>query len=107
MFENRRWLVIPTTEIKNVDFNQILEFSPETLRYSVDGTKTFVKYDVNVVTERQENKYINPETGEEYIVIIDPGVYGRPSIYNGIFPEYNHAEILTLLSTPEWLTPMS
>ena len=54
MYENRRWLVIPTTLIDEIDFNQVLESSSESLRFSVDGTKTFIKYEVNVVTEEYD-----------------------------------------------------
>ena len=103
---NRLWLVIPSTEVENIDFNQVHENSPETLRYSVDGTKTFIKYEVNVVENDITNMFINPETMEEVISTIPAGIYGRPLIYNGIYPEYNHEEILTLLATEEWTTPM-
>ena len=47
IFANRRWLIIPTTLTGSIDFNQVLESSPESLRLSVDGTKTFVKYEIN------------------------------------------------------------
>jgi hypothetical protein len=105
-FPNRRWLVIPATEVENVDFNQVHENSPETLRYSVDGTKTFIKYEVNIVESDITNTFINPETMEETTSTIAAGIYGRPSIYNGVFPEYNHEEILALLATEEWTVPM-
>lgn len=106
-FPNRRWLVIPTSEVENVDFNQIHENSPETLRYSVDGTKTFIKYEINVVEENTTSTFINPETQEEVTTIVPAGTYGRPSIYNGVYIEYNHEDILTLLATEEWTTPMN
>lgn len=105
-FPNRRWLVIPTSEVENVDFNQVHENSPETLRYSVDGTKTFIKYEINVVEDDIINIGINPETMEEVTTTIPAGTYGRPSIYNGIHVEYNHEDILTLLATEEWTSPM-
>lgn len=105
-FPNRRWLVIPTTEVNNVDFNQVLESSPETLRYSIDGTKTFIKYEVNIVEEDVINIIVNPETLEETTSVIPAGIYGRPSIYNGVYPEYNHQQILELLATEEW-TPQT
>ena len=105
-FPNRRWLVIPATEVENVDFNQVLESSAETLRYSVDGSQTFVKYEVNVIEEDITNVYMNAETGEEETTTTLAGVYGRPSIYNGTYPEYNHAEILELLSTEVWTAPI-
>ena len=45
MFENRRWLVIPTSLTSSIDFNQVLESSVDTLRLSIDGSETFVKYE--------------------------------------------------------------
>jgi len=76
-FENRRYLVIPTTITGSIDFNEVLETSAETLRLSVDGTQTFVKYDKDQ----------------------------RPSIYSDEYVEYTHSEILELLSTEEWTAP--
>jgi hypothetical protein len=37
------------------------------------------------------------------MITIPAGVYGRPSIYKPEYPEYNHSEILELLSTEEWV----
>lgn len=104
-FPNRRWLVIPATEVENVNFDQVLESSADSLRYSIDGTKTFVKYEVTVVEETYTEIIPNPETEEEETVTIQAGTYGRPSIYNGTYPEYNHEEILALLATEEWTAP--
>ena len=42
---SRNYVIIDESEVSSVDFNQVLETSPETLRFSVDGTKTFVKYE--------------------------------------------------------------
>ena len=100
-FPNRRWLVIPATEVENVNFNQVLEASADSLRYSVDGTQTFVKYEVRVVEEDITETFIDAETGEEQTVTTLAGTYGRPSIYT----EYNHAEILALLATEAWSAP--
>ena len=105
-FANRRWLIIPTTLTGSIDFNQVLESSPESLRLSVDGTKTFVKYEINEILEDQTYTGINPETGEETAHTILAGVYGRPSIYQEGDTEYTHEEILHILSTEEWTTPM-
>lgn len=101
-FENRRWLIIPTTLTGSIDFTQVLEASTETLRFSVDGTKTFIKYDVLIVTESYTQSYINAETGETETRTIDAGTYGRPDIYSDEYAEYTHQEILELLSTSEW-----
>ena len=105
-FANRRWLIIPTTLTGSIDFNQVLESSPQSLRLSVDGTKTFVKYEINEILEDQTYTGINPETGEETTHTVLAGVYGRPSIYQEGDTEYTHEEILTILSTEEWTKPM-
>ena len=101
-FENRRWLVIPTSIISDIDFNQVHEPSADSLRKSIDGTETFIKYDVRVVEETYTETYEDPETQEEISNTTLAGVYGRPSIYSEDYIEYNHSEILTLLSTDEW-----
>ena len=44
MFENRKWVIIDKDEVSSVDFSKVLETSADTLRYSNDGNKTFVKY---------------------------------------------------------------
>ena len=45
MFENRRWLVIPTSLTSSIDFNQVLETSSETVRLNLSGSQTFVKWE--------------------------------------------------------------
>jgi hypothetical protein len=102
MLENRRWLVIPTSLVSTINFNEVKESSADTLRYSLDGTKTFVKYDVTIVLETYQRPYINAETNEEMFETINAGVYGRPSFYSNEYDEYTHEEILELLSTSEW-----
>ena len=104
-FPNRRWLVIPSTEVENVDFNQVLESSADSLRYSVDGSETFVKYEVTVVEETYTETFLDPETNQEVTTTVEAGVYGRPSIYSDSYTEYNHADILELLSTEAWTSP--
>ena len=105
-FPNRRWLIIPTTATGSIDFNQILESSLESLRLSVDGTKTFIKYEINEILEDQTHTGLNAETGEEITYTTPAGVYGRPSIYQEGDIEYNHEEILHILSTEEWTKPL-
>jgi len=102
MFESRRWLVIPTSIIDTIDFNQVQQFGEDSLRLSIDGSETFVKYDVNVVEETFDTTYINPETEEEETYTTEAGVYGRPSVYSEDYIEYNHADILELLGTEAW-----
>tara|TARA_Y100000385_G_scaffold50153_1_gene46940 strand:- start:430 stop:759 length:330 start_codon:yes stop_codon:yes gene_type:complete len=101
-FENRRWLVIPTSIIDDIDFNQVHESNADSLRKSIDETLTFVKYEVNVIEETYTETFWDVDTNKEMTNTIEAGVYGRPSIYSDDYTEYNHSEILELLSTEEW-----
>jgi hypothetical protein len=104
-YENRRYLIIPTSITGSINFSQVGETSIDTLRLSVDGTKTFVKYEVHIEEEDRTETYTNPETGEEETYTVTAGVYGRPDIYNDEYDEYTHQEILQVLSTEEWTSP--
>jgi hypothetical protein len=104
MYENRRYLIIPTSILGDINFNEVCETSSDTVRKSVDGTKTFVKYDVIVIDENYDTEVINPETNEPEIFTTLAGVYGRPSFYNDEYLELTHSEILEVLSTSEWVS---
>lgn len=80
-FENRQFMIFNISELQQIDFTQILESSPDTVRKSVDGTKTFVKWDGDVVPAS-----VNNLTTKE-----------GPFMYE---------EMLQLLQTPEWTTPL-
>jgi len=41
----RNYVIIDASEVSSVDFNQVLETSPSTLRYNLAGTQTFVKFE--------------------------------------------------------------
>jgi hypothetical protein len=79
-FENRKYVIIPTSEISNVNFSEVMESVPNTCRYSTDGTKTFVKYD-----------------GAQ-----PPSV----AAIVGKSQEYSNDEIIDMLSTEEWTSPI-
>ena len=81
MYENRSFAIFSTTEIDKVDFSLVCETSADTLRKSVDETKTFVKWDGGV----------SPEFISELTTLEGP---------------YTYSEILEILSTPEWTAPM-
>ena len=71
-YENRKYVIINASEVGTVDFSQVVETSANTLRYSVDETKTLVKF-----------------------------VGDTPSFLDGK-TQYTHSEILNILSGPEW-----
>jgi len=72
----RTYVIIDVSEVGNVDFDAVLETSADTLRYSLDGSKTFVKFDSDTT----------------------------PSFLDGK-TQYTHSEILTILATDEWTDP--
>jgi hypothetical protein len=45
-YPNRRFVIFDLLEVDLIDFSQVHETSRETLRLSVDGTKSFVKYEI-------------------------------------------------------------
>ena len=78
-YENRGYVIFNVSEINVINFNEVLEDSINTLRYSLDESKSFVKYDgsmppsVSALTTKQG--------------------------------PYTHSEILSILSGPEWTDP--
>ena len=79
-YENRQFMIFNVSELTNIDFTQVLETSEETVRKSVDQTKTFVKWDGEM-----------PECVSTLTTKEGP---------------YTYDEILTILSTSEWTKPM-
>jgi len=75
MFENRKYVIIGRGDVSSVDFSQVFETSANTLRYSTNGSKTFVKYEGNkpsflsgktVYTHSQILAILNDVDGEWY-----------------------------------------
>jgi len=67
-----KYVILNTSELGTVDFSEVKEKSSDTLSYSLDGTKTFVKYEGD-----------------------------QPSFLSGK-QEYTQSEILAILATDEW-----
>jgi len=80
-YENREFMIFNISELPLIDFTQVCETSIDTVRKSVDGTKTFVKWDGNI-----------PECVQNLTTKQGP---------------YTYTEILEILSTPEWTNPIS
>ena len=49
MYEQRHFVIFDVSELPTIDFEQVLETSAETVRISLDTTKTFVKWDGDTV----------------------------------------------------------
>jgi len=43
----RKYIIFDVSELNKIDFNEVMENSASTLRYSLDGTKTFIKWEDN------------------------------------------------------------
>jgi hypothetical protein len=78
-YESREFMIFSVTELSEIDFTQVCETSEETVRKSVDGTKTFVKWDG-----------VTPECVANLTTKEGP---------------YTYEEILVILATPEWTDP--
>lgn len=66
------YVIINQSEVSSVNFDQVVETSTETLRYSIDGTKTFVKF------------------------------FGETPTFLEGKPQYTRGEIINTLNGPEW-----
>jgi len=73
-------MIFNVSELPQIDFTQVLETSIDTVRKSVDETKTFVKWDGTIIPSSVDS--LTTKEG--------------PYTYN---------EILDILATPEWTDP--
>ena len=78
-YPDRRFVIFNVTELNKINFNQVFETDADTVRKSVDETKTFVKYDIPQPTS------VASLTSKSQ--------------------EYTYDEILNILATPEWTSP--
>ena len=78
-YDNREFMIFNVSELDEIIFTEVLETSADTVRKSVDGTKTFVKWDGTI-----------PECVANLTTKEGP---------------YTYEEILVILATPEWTDP--
>jgi hypothetical protein len=79
-YEHREFMIFNVSELNQIDFTKVHETSIDTVRKSVDGTKTFVKWDGTM-----------PECIANLTTKEGP---------------YTYEEILVILATEEWTIPM-
>ena len=72
-----KYLIFNISEIDKVNFEEVRETSKDTLRISIDGTKTFIKWD-----EDETPSFVSTLTTAE--------------------GTYTHEQILEILSTDLW-----
>jgi hypothetical protein len=70
------YIIFDVSELNLIDYNQVIEHSPETLRYSIDGTKTFIKWIGN------DPDFISALVSKSVI--------------------YNNEDMMNILHTDEW-----
>jgi len=78
-YESRKFMIFNISELDTIDFTQVYETSKDTVRKSVDGSKTFVKWDGDT-----------PECVANLATKEGP---------------YTYEEILAIMDTPEWTDP--
>lgn len=78
-FDSRHFMVFNVSELPKIDFTQVLETSIETIRKSVDETKTFVKWDTQTIPSSVEalKTKEGPYTYDEIISILDSTEWKR------------------------------
>jgi hypothetical protein len=75
-FSKLSYMIVLASEVDQVDFSQVFETSPDTIRISVDGKYTFFKYEGETPSSIEALTYKDGE--------------------------YKHYEILNILNSPEW-----
>ena len=80
-YENREFMIFNISELPLINFTQVCETSIDTVRKSVDQTKTFVKWDGETI----------PSSVDSLLTKEGP---------------YTYTEILSILSTSEWTEEM-
>lgn len=106
MYEQRNFVIFAVSENDKIDFRLVLETSADTLRRSVDGSKTFVKWD-EAPFDPTPKETINSETGEPMTIIpVPPQPPTFLSELTTLEGPYSYEEILAILNTPEWTAPM-
>jgi len=76
-YEQRQFMIFNVSELELIDFSQVLETSIDTVRKSIDGTKTFVKWDGNNIPSSVD--LLTTKEGP-----------------------YTYTEIIDILNGPEW-----
>ena len=80
---NNTYMIFNVSELEQIDFTQVKETSIDTVRKSVDGTKTFVKWEdeipqcVNDLTTKE-----GPYTYEEILQILETTEWTNPDLYD-------------------------
>ena len=80
-YTDRNFMIFNVSEINKINFDEVLESSIDTIRKSVDETKTFVKWDGNTIPSSVQTLTTSegPYTYDEIIVILNSTDWVEPS----------------------------
>lgn len=81
-YKNRQFMIFSVMELPSINFNEVLETSIDTVRKSIDGTKTFVKWESDTMPEciEQLQTKEGPYTYEEMLEILNTSEWTNPII---------------------------
>jgi len=85
-YSNREFMIFSVTELPTINFDEVKETSIDTVRKSVDGTKTFVKWDGEIIPSSVESLTTKegPYTYDEILVILATSEWTEPNPLMGI-----------------------
>ncbi len=109
--ENRQYMIFNISEVDLINFDEVIQTSPETLRKSNDNTKAFVKWEGMTIVNPIPTQLALDENGQP--IELPPVEESTTEIY---IPEsikalttkegpYTHTEMLLILSGSEWIAP--
>jgi len=80
--ENKKAIIFQTSEIDKIIFSEVIETNIERLRISINGEKTFIKYDESQVPSFIENLTTKegPYDFEEFLEIL------QSDYWNSVLP---------------------
>ena len=71
-FDDLRYMIVLASEVDQVDFSQVFETSPDTLRVSVNGKLTFFKWESKTPSSVEKLSYKEgPYTHTEILKILN------------------------------------
>jgi len=81
-YETREFMIFNVSELDQIDFTQVHETSQDTVRKSVDETKTFVKWDGEIIPSSVDSLTTKegPYTYEEMLLILSTQEWNKPMI---------------------------
>lgn len=85
-YNNRHFMIFSVTELSKINFEEVKETSIETVRRSLDGAKTFVKWDTESIPSSVSSLTTKegPYTYEEIIEILSTSEWSDPTLIVGI-----------------------